>query len=109
MTLGFLHPLIHLGYGIEFGQPAQVAEGLAQIAVHKSEVAVPMNGTEEAAKSSGPQQGRAMLDLLEEIHKNDVIRKASCWRYSSYIEDDPLVDAPSELWQVAAKWHVEPL
>ena len=30
---GFLHPLIHLGFGIEFEQPAIVAEALAQAAV----------------------------------------------------------------------------
>src|SRR5579871_6097848 len=31
---GFLHPLIHLGFGIEFKQPAIIAEALAQAAVH---------------------------------------------------------------------------
>lgn len=30
---GFLHPLIHLGFGVEFDQPAIVAEALAQAAV----------------------------------------------------------------------------
>ncbi|KAH9974960.1 hypothetical protein BGW80DRAFT_1457912 [Lactifluus volemus] len=33
---GISHPLIHLAYGIEFGLPGQVAEGLACAAVHKS-------------------------------------------------------------------------
>lgn len=105
---GFLHPLIHLGYGLEFAQPAQVAEGLAQIAVHKNEIAVPMNGADEAAKHvAGEQPAYSMVELLEEIHNNEAIRKSPCWRDGSYIEDDPLVDAPKELWQVAAKWHVE--
>lgn len=31
---GFLHPMIHLGFGIEFQQPAIIAEALAQAAVH---------------------------------------------------------------------------
>jgi hypothetical protein len=31
---GFLHPIIHLGFGIEFGQPAIIAEALAQAACH---------------------------------------------------------------------------
>ena len=31
---GFLHPMIHLGFGIEFNQPAIMAEALAQAAVH---------------------------------------------------------------------------
>ncbi|KAF8994946.1 hypothetical protein BDQ17DRAFT_1311205 [Cyathus striatus] len=31
---GLVHPLIHTGYGFEFGMPGMVAEGLAQTAVH---------------------------------------------------------------------------
>ncbi|KAI0667411.1 hypothetical protein C8Q78DRAFT_982136 [Trametes maxima] len=31
---GLLHPLIHTGYGCEFGLPGQLAEGLAETAVH---------------------------------------------------------------------------
>ncbi|TFY67493.1 hypothetical protein EVJ58_g1578 [Rhodofomes roseus] len=31
------HPMIYLGYGIEFGVPGLVAEGLAQMAVHPQE------------------------------------------------------------------------
>jgi len=31
---GFLHPMIHLGFGVEFKQPAIIAEALAQAAVH---------------------------------------------------------------------------
>ncbi|CAK7224272.1 hypothetical protein SCUCBS95973_005460 [Sporothrix curviconia] len=32
---GFLHPLIQLMFGIEWGQPTIVAQGLAQAAIHK--------------------------------------------------------------------------
>ncbi|KAF9015726.1 hypothetical protein BDQ17DRAFT_1386409 [Cyathus striatus] len=31
---GLIHPLIHTGYGFEFGLPGLVAEGIAQTAVH---------------------------------------------------------------------------
>lgn len=31
---GIIHPMIHLGYGLEFGLPGLVAEGLAWTAVH---------------------------------------------------------------------------
>ncbi|EKM51649.1 uncharacterized protein PHACADRAFT_261904 [Phanerochaete carnosa HHB-10118-sp] len=34
---GFLHPLIHTGYGAEFGLPGLAAEGLAQAAAHRVE------------------------------------------------------------------------
>ena len=36
MYAGFLHPIIHLGFGVEFKQPAVIAEALAQAAVHSS-------------------------------------------------------------------------
>ena len=32
-SLGFLHPIIHLGFGIEFNQPAIIAEALAQYVI----------------------------------------------------------------------------
>ncbi|TFK60287.1 hypothetical protein BDN72DRAFT_905098 [Pluteus cervinus] len=35
---GLLHPLIHTGYGVEFGLPGMVVEGLAQTAVHKTNI-----------------------------------------------------------------------
>jgi len=34
LVSGALHPLIHVGYGIEFQEPKILAEGLAQAAVH---------------------------------------------------------------------------
>lgn len=37
---GLLHPLIHVGYGAEFGLLGMVAEGLAQTAVHPPEAPV---------------------------------------------------------------------
>ncbi|KAH9994340.1 hypothetical protein BJV74DRAFT_915329 [Russula compacta] len=37
---GLLHPFIYTSYGIEFGIPGQLAEGLAQAAVQRSEQAV---------------------------------------------------------------------
>ncbi|KAG8215387.1 hypothetical protein J3R82DRAFT_8988 [Butyriboletus roseoflavus] len=35
---GFLHPLIHIGYGVEFGLKGMLVEGLAMTAVHDADV-----------------------------------------------------------------------
>ncbi|KAJ7101253.1 hypothetical protein B0H15DRAFT_815467 [Mycena belliarum] len=45
LLAGILHPLLYLGYGLEFSLPGLVAEGLAQAAVHKiaSSVLLPRN------------------------------------------------------------------
>ncbi|KAI0065175.1 hypothetical protein BV25DRAFT_1822291 [Artomyces pyxidatus] len=37
LLAGLVHPFIHVAYGIEFGVPGQVAEGLAQCSVHAAE------------------------------------------------------------------------
>ncbi|GIJ88145.1 hypothetical protein Asppvi_007062 [Aspergillus pseudoviridinutans] len=108
----FLHPLIHLGYGVEFNQPAIVAEALAQTAVHKNEVAVVMLGTEAAAPATAgqtetkKQDAPSLLDLLSEVQSKEGVRDASCWGDGSWIEDIPLTKAPEELWNIAAKWRV---
>jgi len=47
---GFLHPFIHVGYGLEFGLPAVVAEGLAMAAVEKNRLAGLLLPAEAAAK-----------------------------------------------------------
>lgn len=107
-SLGFLHPLIHLGYGIEFNQPAIVAEALAQTAVHQNEVAVVMKACEEAASNRTDLATRSMNDLLSKVRDNEAIRNAPCWGDGSWIEDNPLTFAPKELIETAARWRVIP-
>ncbi|KDQ57907.1 hypothetical protein JAAARDRAFT_34719 [Jaapia argillacea MUCL 33604] len=45
LLAGLFHPFIHAGYGVEFGLPGQLAEGLAMTAVHDatSNVHVPFS------------------------------------------------------------------
>ncbi|OGM39343.1 hypothetical protein ABOM_012045 [Aspergillus bombycis] len=102
----FLHPLIHLGYGVEFNQPAIVAEALAQTAVHHNEVAIVMKGCEEAANGRPDLATRTMNELLGKVRDTDSIRNAACWGDGSWIEDNPLTSAPKELLEIAARWRV---
>lgn len=41
---GAFHPMIHVGYGVEFGIPLLVAEGLAQTACHGTDATGPFAG-----------------------------------------------------------------
>ncbi|KAF9078612.1 hypothetical protein BDP27DRAFT_1207201 [Rhodocollybia butyracea] len=50
---GLIHPFIHVGYGIEFGLPGIVAEGLAQAAVHKPDNTVLIPPSTFQTKSVG--------------------------------------------------------
>ncbi|PYH83795.1 hypothetical protein BO82DRAFT_410970 [Aspergillus uvarum CBS 121591] len=103
----FLHPLIHLGYGIEFNQPAIFAEALGQTAVHKNEISIVMLGTESVASAlTGPSP--PLIELLNQVRSTESIRDASCWGDGSWIEDIPLTQAPEALWEIAGQWRVQP-
>ncbi|KAG7118497.1 Oxidoreductase ptaJ like protein [Verticillium longisporum] len=67
---GFLHPLIQLMYGIEWEQPAIVAEGLAQAAVHKNQLGPFLKETEEGAAGEMP----SIQELHEAIAKRVKIK-----------------------------------
>ena len=104
---GFLHPMIHLGFGVEFKQPAIIAEALAQAAVHDSWIGPFMLDTEKAAASSGIE-GKPMVELIDEVRADEQLSSAARWNDSNKIRDGILVRAPSEMIRIAAKWKVMP-
>ncbi|KAH8693204.1 hypothetical protein BGW36DRAFT_386132 [Talaromyces proteolyticus] len=67
---GILHPIIHLGFGVEFEQPAIIAEALAQAAVHGNREASHLIESEKAAKahSLDTRSGTTIVQLVEEIY-----------------------------------------
>ncbi|CAC9890338.1 unnamed protein product [Aureobasidium pullulans] len=76
MFAGFLHPIIHLGFGIEFHQPAIIAEGLAQAAVHDVWMMPLFDGAEKAAKHLlGPS--KSVVELLDITHAEKRLAKAA--------------------------------
>jgi hypothetical protein len=70
---GYLHPLIHLGFGIDFGQPAIVAEALAQAAVHSPWIGPLLLGAEKAA-AEDPKPSKSLVELLEEIQIDEELK-----------------------------------
>lgn len=69
---GVYHPLIHLGYGIEFNYPLMIAEGLAWVAVHKSRSqrfydSIKNNVNHSVESSSSP------LEIVRAVHKDSRI------------------------------------
>lgn len=104
---GFLHPMIHLGFGVEFKQPAIIAEALAQAAVHDSWIGPFMLDAEKAAASSGIE-GKPMVELIDEVRADKKLSSAARWDDSNKIRDGILVRAPSEMICIAAKWRVMP-
>ena len=71
---GVLHPLIHLGYGIEYEQPAIVAEALAMNATHETFTGELLRRAESKAAEIGDVDCD-LFALLEEAAANKKLRE----------------------------------
>jgi hypothetical protein len=106
---GFLHPIIHLGFGIEFQQPAIVAEGLAQAAVHSNWIGKLFLPAEEASRKHLPSDGgKTLTELIYEIHDNKELRTAAHWSDGNKIRDGILARAPNAMLKYANQYVVRP-
>ncbi|KAL0944014.1 HypA protein [Colletotrichum truncatum] len=102
MFAGFLHPIIQLMYGVEWEQPAIVAEGLAQAAVHKNQLGSFFDEAEKRSKSASTPMPRIM-DLIQEIRNNEKLVNAIQMKDANKVHDGILVRAPEEMLQIASK------
>ncbi|KAI4683542.1 uncharacterized protein J4E88_004718 [Alternaria novae-zelandiae] len=109
MFAGFLHPIIHLGFGIEFQQPAIIAEALAQAAVHDNWIASLFFGCEKAAKESRSKDGprKTIVQILEECKKDDKLSKAAHWDDGNKVRDGIIKRAPEEMIKYATQYTVK--
>ena len=103
---GFLHPLIHLGFGLEFNQPAVVAEALAQAAIHDSWIGSLFLPAEKAACGSGNPGTTSYVQLLDEIHTDQKLSSAAHWADGNKIRDGILKRAPEEMVKYASQYKV---
>jgi hypothetical protein len=105
---GFLHPIIHLGFGIEFQQPAIMAEALAQTAVHDNWMASLFLGCEKAAEANRGKDGpkKTIVQLLEEARNNEKLRTAAHWEDGNKIREGILRRAPEEMIKLASQYTI---
>ncbi|KAM3068892.1 hypothetical protein ACMFMG_004065 [Clarireedia jacksonii] len=103
---GFLHPIIHLGFGVEFNQPAIIAEALAQTAVHDSWIVKYLLDAEKAAKQSSSSSSKTLPELLDEIRADEKLSTAAHWDDGNKIRDGLLTRAPEEMLKYASQWTV---
>ena len=105
--LGLLHPLIHLGFAIEFNQPALVAEALAQTAVHEDWTGPRfLFPAEKAAGGVGKPGKKTMLQLLEEAAADKKLARSATWEDGNKLRDGVLKRAPEEMIKYAAQFTV---
>ncbi|KAF4120221.1 hypothetical protein GMORB2_3348 [Geosmithia morbida] len=118
----FLHPLIHLMFGVEWEQPALVAEALAQTAVHDDDAAIRsfFLDSEKAAASAAAaaaaeggnssDYGTDFARLFEQAAKDDKLRKSSSWddTLGPHVCGRVLGKVHHEMVRLAAKVKVSP-
>jgi hypothetical protein len=100
---GLLHPIIHLGFGVEFEQPAIIAEALAQAAVHDNREASHLVASEKVAKAQSPdgRSDKSLVQLLGEIYAE----KKGTDKYASqvYVTEETLEEKTAEMINAAGK------
>ncbi|GME36642.1 hypothetical protein BKCO1_3400021 [Neofusicoccum parvum] len=102
---GFLHPLIHVGFGVEFAQPAIVAEGLAQAATHDAWIGAYLRGAEDAAAEVGDPQAK-LPDLLQEVRATEQVAGAARWSDGNRLRDGVMARAGEAMCRIAGRWVV---
>ncbi|KUI64699.1 Oxidoreductase AflY [Cytospora mali] len=104
---GLFHPILHLGFGVEFEQPSLVAEGLAHAASHDpGDIDIFFQRSEELARS-GSVSPRPLVELYHEVHSNEKIRTASRLSDGAFrVRDGVLGRAMDEVVALAAQFQV---
>ncbi|KAI9681076.1 MAG: hypothetical protein M1822_007150 [Bathelium mastoideum] len=105
---GLFHPIIHLGFGVEFKQSSIIAEALAQAATHQSGDIDAFFTRSEQLACSGSVQTKPLVDLYAEVRANDKIRSAGCFEDGPRRGQGVLRRAMDELATVAAQFQVSP-
>ncbi|KAF1998184.1 hypothetical protein P154DRAFT_547018 [Amniculicola lignicola CBS 123094] len=108
MFAGFLHPIIHLGFGVEFQQPAIIAEALAQAAVHGDWIGPLFFESEKEAKRNNLDRRpeKSVIQLLNEIRENENLKKAPQWEDGNKIRDGIMKRARDEMLEVGSQYLV---
>ncbi|KAJ5620832.1 hypothetical protein N7510_004816, partial [Penicillium lagena] len=104
---GLIHPLIHLGFGLEFNQPAIVAQALSQAAVHDDWIGraffLP---AEKVANSTATPGQKSLLEILGEIREDKALTESVQWGDANKIRDGVLARAPEQMLNYAAQYRV---
>ncbi|EED17960.1 HypA-like protein, putative [Talaromyces stipitatus ATCC 10500] len=105
---GLIHPIIHLGFGIEFNQPAIIAEGLAEAAVHEGWVRPYLQGAEDAAGGIGSKPGKTLTELVHELRQDEEILSSVRHDDANQMRDGVLKRTPEKMKHYAKQYTVSP-
>ncbi|KAL2830956.1 hypothetical protein BJY01DRAFT_260689 [Aspergillus pseudoustus] len=105
---GLVHPIINLGFGIEFQQPAIIAQGLAQASVHSDYLGpLFLFPTERVAEKAGTGRPRkTLVQLMDEMRVDETLRASAQFGDSSVFGDGILQRAPELVVKYCSQWTV---
>ncbi|KAH8702153.1 putative HypA-like protein [Talaromyces proteolyticus] len=106
MFAGLIHPIIHLGFGIEFNQPAIIAQALAEAAVHENWIGTYLYNVEKAAGGVGSTPGKSLTQLVSEARQDKELAGSARWGDGNLIRDGTLKRAPQEMQEFAKQYTV---
>lgn len=103
---GFLHPVIHLGFGVEYKEPTIIAEALAQIAIHSTWLDQFFVDSERAVRASHIQSD-SLINIIDKIQMDHIVSSAAHWDDDNKIRDGVLARAKEEMIDYACQWQVQ--
>lgn len=111
MVEGAYHPIIHLGFGVEFDQPAIVAEALAQAASHdRMNIEEVLFAAETQAAAAGPleEKPKPLINLMHDVRANERIRTAPVWSdLGNKMKGGVVGRAGDEMAHVASQFRIK--
>lgn len=105
---GFLHPLIQLMYGVEWAQPAIVAEALAQTCVHRNDLKEFLFASEKRANESANTPMPSIVSLLDAVYADQKLANSAQAGDSNKIRDGVLKRAKEEMLAITSQVKVCP-
>jgi hypothetical protein len=108
MYSGFYHPIIHLGFGLEYDQPAIVAEALAQAATHDiwiNKLLAPVSDAAAKNRDVGPAK-KSLVQLIHEARKNEKLATSPDWNDGNKVRDGVIARAADEMIPLASQWYL---
>ena len=106
---GAYHPIIHVGFGIEFEQPSLVAEGLAHCATHDTAGIGTFFLKAEQIAHSGSVSSQPLVELYKQVRETENIKSAAKMTQGPVrVRDGVMAGAQNEIAAVAAKFQVAP-
>jgi hypothetical protein len=104
---GLLHPVIHLGLGVEFKQPLVIAEALAQTAVHDNWIAKYLLPAETSAQEHKNEPSKSIVQLLDEISADRDVQDSVQWTDPDKMRT-LMTKASDRMIHYAAQYRVAP-